>query len=535
MNMKRVMGKWGIALLISAIFTTGAWADAKKETLLIVNEFGPNSLDIQGVGTNRPGYGASWNCYDRLMTYGKKTLANGIVTYDYTKLEPELAESWVVAADGMSVTFLLRKGAKFHDGTPVTANDVKWSFDRALAMGGFPTFQMKAGSLEKPEQFVAVDNQTFRVDFVRADKMSMPDLAVPVAAVYNSTLAKKNATSEDPWAAAYLKTNCAGGGAYKVASWKSGQELIYERNDEWKNGSLPKMKRVILRDVPSAGNRRAMLERGDADMSYDLPPKDVQEMSKPGSKVRVASLPIENAIWYVGMNVTKPPFDNVKVRQAVAYVMPYEKMMATAFYGQGTKLWGAKSNKPATAAWPQAFAYDTDLTKAKALMKEAGMENGFETTLAYDLGSATVSEPVAILMQEALAQLNIKVSINKVPGSNWRAALLKKDMPMLINRFGGWLNYPEYFFFWNYHGQNAVFNTMSYQNPTLDRLVDASRFENNKKKYDAQVKGFIEIAANDVPRIPLVQPTLDVAMQPNVGGYTYWFHLQPDVRQLYKK
>ena len=128
-----------------------------------------------------------------------------------------------------------------------------------------------------------------------------------------------------------------------------------------------------------------------------------------------------------------------------------------------------------------------------------------------------------------------QVAINKVPGSNWRASLLKKDMPMLINRFGGWLNYPEYFFFWNYHGQNAVFNTMSYQNKALDTLVDSSRFEADKKKYEAQVKGFIEIAANDVPRIPLVQPTLDVAMQKNVGGYTYWFHLQPDVRQLYKK
>ena len=106
---------------------------------------------------------------------------------------------------------------------------------------------------------------------------------------------------------------------------------------------------------------------------------------------------------------------------------------------------------------------------------------------------------------------------------------------MLINRFGGWLNYPEYFFFWNYHGQNAVFNTMSYQNPVLDGLVDSSRFEADQKKYATQVKGFIEIAANDVPRIPLVQPSLDVAMQQNVGGYTYWFHLQPDVRQLYKK
>ncbi len=535
MKVKNVMGKLGGALLISALLAPSAWADAKSETLLIVNEFGPNSLDIQGVGTNRPGYGASWNCYDRLMTFGSKKLSNGITTYDYTKLVPELAESWKTATDGMSVTFTLRKGAKFHDGTPVTANDVKWSFDRALAMGGFPTFQMKAGSLEKPEQFVVVDDQTFKVNFLRTDKMSMPDMAVPVASVYNSTLAKKNATPEDPWAGAYLKANCAGGGAYKVASWKSGQELIYERNDEWKNGPLPKMKRVILREVPSAGNRRAMLERGDADMSYDLPPKDVQEMSKPGSKVKVASLPIENSIWYVGMNVTKPPFDNVKVRQAVAYVMPYDKMMSTAFYGQGTKLWGAKSNKPATAAWPQAFAYKTDLKKAQALMKEAGMENGFETTLSFDLGSATVSEPVAILMQEALAQLNIKVAINKIPGSNWRASLLKKDMPILINRFGGWLNYPEYFFFWNYHGQNAVFNTMSYQNKALDSLVDSSRFEADKKKYEAQVKGFIEIAANDVPRIPLVQPSLDVAMQSNVGGYTYWFHLQPDVRQLYKK
>ena len=78
--------------------------------------------------------------------------------YDYTKLEPELAESWQVASDGMSVLFKLRRDAKFHDGTPVTAKDVKWSLDRAVTVGGFPTFQMKAGSLEKPEQFVVVDD-----------------------------------------------------------------------------------------------------------------------------------------------------------------------------------------------------------------------------------------------------------------------------------------------------------------------------------------------------------------------------------------
>ena len=120
------------------------------------------------------------------MTFGKKTLPDGAVTYDYTKLEPELAESWQMAPDGMSVTFKLRKNAKFHDGTPVTAKDVKWSLDRAVTVGGFPTFQMKAGSLEKPEQFVVVDDHTFRVDFLRKDKLTLMDLAVPVPCIFNS-------------------------------------------------------------------------------------------------------------------------------------------------------------------------------------------------------------------------------------------------------------------------------------------------------------------------------------------------------------
>ena len=88
-----------------------------------------------------------------------KTLPNGVAVLRPRQVhEPELAEEWNVG--DMSVTFKLRKDAKFHDGTPVTAKDVKWSFDRAVTVGGFPTFQMKAGSLEKPEQFVVVDDHT---------------------------------------------------------------------------------------------------------------------------------------------------------------------------------------------------------------------------------------------------------------------------------------------------------------------------------------------------------------------------------------
>jgi peptide/nickel transport system substrate-binding protein len=194
-----------------------------KDVLIVANEFGPNSLDIHTVGANRPSYGVSWLCYDRLMTYGKRTLPDGRVAYDRNKLEPELAESWQMAPDGMSVTFKLRKNAKFHDGTPVTAKDVKWSFDRAVTVGGFPTFQMAAGSLEKPEQFEVVDEHTFRVKFIRKDKLTMNNLAVVVPCVFNSELVKKNATAQDPWGLAWTRNNVAGGGAYKVESWRPGR------------------------------------------------------------------------------------------------------------------------------------------------------------------------------------------------------------------------------------------------------------------------------------------------------------------------
>ncbi len=98
---------------------------------------------------------------------------------------------------------------------------------------------MKAGSLEKPEQFVAVDDHTFRVDFIRKDRLTMPDLAVIVPGIYNSGLLKKHATEKDPWALDYTKSHTAGCGAYKVVSWKPGVEVVYQRNDDWKGGPLP--------------------------------------------------------------------------------------------------------------------------------------------------------------------------------------------------------------------------------------------------------------------------------------------------------
>src|ERR1700716_274456 len=225
--LRSVTGVAAGAMVPAPAIWSAAKADARSETLLIVSESGPNNLDIHGVGTNVPGYEVSWNCYDRLITHEMKTGPNGQPYYDKDKFKGELAEDMTIG--DMSATFKLKKNATFQDGTPVTAKDVKWSLDRAVTVGGFPTFQMRAGSLTKPEQFVVVDDHTFRVDFLRKDRLTVPDLAVVVPCVLNSALAKKHATDADPWALAWLKSNEAGGGAYKVESWKPGSETILAR------------------------------------------------------------------------------------------------------------------------------------------------------------------------------------------------------------------------------------------------------------------------------------------------------------------
>lgn len=491
-----------------------------------------NSLDIHRKGTNRPSYQIAVNCYDRLVSFGTQTLADGSLSYDYSKIVPDLAESWETAADGMSITFKLRDNAVFSDGSPVTAADVKWSLDRAVSLGGFPAVQMKAGSLEKPEQFVVLDGKTIRIDLIRKSKLTIPDLAVPVPMIINSKVAMKNATADDPWATEYLHRNLAGSGAYTIVRWDPGQQIVYERNDKWTSGKLPGVKRVVVREVPSQATSRALVERGDVHLAFGMPDKDASELA-PMANVDVVGTPIENCINCVGLNLNFDPLKDLKVRQAIAYAIPYEDIFKVAAYEQGAKMWGGKSAVPADTAWPQPFPYSFDLDKAKSLMAESSYATGFDTTISINLSLASWMEPTALLLQESFAKIGIKTSVDKIPGANWRtAALVEKRLPIHLENFGGWLNYPDYYFFWAYI-KGHLFNSSNYDNPEVAKLVDETlHLETTDPAYAPKVKRLIETAFNDVPRIPLWQPSLNSGMSPKLDGYEFWFHRQLDARKF---
>src|ERR1700720_5052441 len=289
----------GLAFLLAA---DPVWAQSRAETWRYVAGAAVNTLDPNVPGTTREAFAISLSTYDRLVSFGRKQL-NGKWVVDLDKITGELAESYVVSPDAMKITFHLRKDAKFQDGTPVTAEDVKWSLDRAVTAPVLGKAQLLTGSFTSAEQFKVIDPLTFEVTLPKPDKLALPNLATVYPIIINSKLAKANATAEDPWAIAWLKEHTAGSGAYAIESFKPGEQVIMKRNDAWNRGSPEKsafFKRVIVQSVPEPATRANLVERGDADLVIDLQASDVQSLEGKGT-LKVISTPQYNAVTFISM------------------------------------------------------------------------------------------------------------------------------------------------------------------------------------------------------------------------------------------
>ena len=247
-----------------------ARAQLGSDTLSTISESGANSVDPHTPGANRGSYEVAWNCYDRLVSLQIEKDENGVDHANATKPAPGLAEEWIDS--GHAVTFKLRRSATFHDGAPVTARDVKWSLDRAIAAGGNPKFQLSTGSMTSPEQFVAVDDHTFRIDYDRFDRQMVPNLAFSIPNILNSGLIKKNAAPNDPWGLQWSKNNLAGGGAYRIVNrtpirsptcvLTTGSAARCRKCSTWSGASYPRRRRAAR----SSNAAMSMLR-----MSFRLP------------------------------------------------------------------------------------------------------------------------------------------------------------------------------------------------------------------------------------------------------------------------
>ncbi len=525
------------AALLGALLTGAghAHAQTRAETLRQVTGNAVNTLDPNLPGSTREAFGMSMNVYDRLVTFERKPNGNGFI-FDFDHLRPELAKSYTISPDGLTITFTLRDDATWHDGTPVTVEDIKWSLDRVVSAKSLGPPQMQTGSLTKAEQFTIVDAKTIKVTLDKPDRLALPNLATVYAIMVNSKVARQHATAEDPWAIQWLKDHEAGSGAYVVETFKPGEQVILRRNEAWKGngGKLPYFKRVIAQTVPEAATRASLIARGDADISIDLAASEVPAIEASG-KSKVVSTPQFNAFTMVAFNTLIKPYDNLKLRQAITAALPYEDMFKAAIFGRGAKLFGANwTTEPAGGIFPQPMPQKTDLVRAKQLLTEAGFPNGFKTTFSYNVGSAQINDPLAALVKENLAKIGIDVEIQKLPDAQFSTLITEKKLAMFTDTAISWMATTDYFFR-NFFTGNQRWNYSSWDDADLVATAQAARFEQDPAKYEILAKKLITIAAAQTPQAFLWQPSQDAVMVPNIEGYTYWFHRQVDYRDMFRK
>jgi peptide/nickel transport system substrate-binding protein len=526
-----LLGATGIAGL--ATVPDIAIAQTRAETLRYVTGATINTLDPTVQGTTREAFGVSMQVYDRLFAFGRKKLGS-YWSFDPKTIRGELAKDYRISADGMTITVMLQPDATWHDGSPVTAEDIKWSLDRAVLAKSLAPPQMSTGSMTSPDQFRIVDEHTIEVTLPKPDRLGLANLCVPYCMMINSKLAKQHATADDPWAMDWLKSNTAASGAYKVENFKPGENIILRRNESWKGGeggTLPFFQRIICQTVPEPATRANLIERGDADLAVDLAASDIPTMEK-STRAKVISMAQSNGFTHISMNTRMAPFDNVKVRQAVAAALPYDDMFKAALFERGKRLYGAEwSDQPPDSSFPQPMPLKTDPARAKRLLAEAGLPEGFKTTFAFSAGLAATSEPVAALLKEALGKIGIQVEIHKKPDAEFNTMEAQKTLAFFTDAGTAWLP-ATYYYFYLYFTRDQRWNFASWKSTEIEQLSAAARFELDPARYEDDCRKMIEVFADQVPLVMLWQPNHDAAMANNVDGYTYQFYRQADFRVL---
>lgn len=314
---------------------------------------------------------------------------------------PRLATSWQWL-DDTHFQVKLRQGVKFSNGEPLTADDVKFTFDRTLDPA---TKSLSASQFSLLQEVRVVDDYT--VEFV----LSAPDVVFPQRLIERAILPKDYVTSNTNWA-----DHPIGSGPYVLADWQKGSELTLKRNESYW-GTPPAYDTVVIRTVPEAATRLADLLSGGVDIAANLTPDQI-DLVNASSDNHATTVPkiLQAVIQLDGAGRTDPngPFTDVRVRQAVNYGVDFDSIIKNILHGAGTRI-AAGVNPLQWGYDPSIQPYPYDPAKARQLLAEAGYPDGFTARLISQPANIPAQAQTAEQVAADLAKIGIKVQIQEVP------------------------------------------------------------------------------------------------------------------------
>ena len=494
--------------LLFVFFFSVAWASvlgaAGTDTLVVGVSSDIHTLD-PGVSSDNYDWRQIYPCYDRLVKY-KVVDGRGS-----TEVGPQAAESWTVSDDGVVWTFNIRKGIAFEDGTPLDAEAVRFSFDRTLKIAKGP-----ADNIGAIESMSVKDPHTLEIRLKNAYGPFLQTLATDGASIVNPNVMKNE--KDGDLAQAWLAENTDGSGPFKLTEWTRGQRAVLEaKQNYW--GGAPKLKKAVVRFMSESADRRMALERGDIDIAENILIDQIPALIE-NPDIAVERYPSQ-LVEYVYINNQKVPLDNPKVRNALCYAVDYKGIIDYVLQGNGVQMrgpvpqgmWGHKSDL---------FQHSRDIEKAKALLEEAGAQNGLELTLIYSERRPSW-EQIATILQSNFAEIGVKLKLELMANPTLRDRVDKGDFELCL---GAWSpDFADPFMFMNFwfDSKNGGLpgNRSFYKNDEVDSLVRKAasipdQAERTKLYYQAQ-----EIIMKEAPYIFLYQVQTIVPMRKNVMGYVY--------------
>ena len=442
------------------------------------------------------------------------------------------AETYEVSPDGMTFTFHLRKNAKFADGTPITANDYRYTFERAMKGPGYIGLLTGFFALESMDQIKVVDDYTLQLTTKRPSALTEVVLSFQVLGAMSEATGKAHATEKDPYADEWTHTNANPSGPYIITEWKPGVQYTFEPNPNyWRGPDYFGSKKIVFRVVPDASTREQLLRSGDVDIALGIPFKDLAELKK-DANIEIHAVPTTR-VYHVGMNVKKKPFDDVRVRQAVSMVVPYDAIVQNVIYG-----FGKNPKSPVGDGMPthdeSFFTFDKKtVDDAKKLLADAGYPDGFEVELTVPQEDQARVDS-ATWVQSGLEKIGVKVKVNALPTAQYSDLLNSHELPMYIFEWFSWGNDPFFQFTWNFKCE-AFTNFANYCNPELDKIIDQGIYTRDEAEREKLSKQAQEMIVNDAVWIYLYQPDWVVATRKGVSGIALFNDLNLHFAYLQKK
>lgn len=459
-------------------------------------------------GTLRAAWDAEWVSLDPHLSSAYSSFAvlanvvEALTTFDNDiQVVPGLAESWEQSEDGLTWTFHLREGVTFSDGSEFNSEDVLFSFERIhdpeLGSGRVSSCGGEGATFSAP------DPLTFSIT------MTTPDSTFPVSVAGSAgcAIVAPESVGEDGQIVVPIGT-----GPFMIDEVVGTTSMTLLKNPNYWQEGLPYLDAIDISVIPEASVREAALLGGEVDWIMSPAPQSYEAL-KSNPEVVVSEAP-QLQYHYIGLNLNREPFNDVRVRQAIAYAIDRDMICAAGAFGLCTAIQGPTA--PGSPWYFDYAPYGRDLDRARALLAEAGLPNGFEMEI---MPTSTYEDSVrqAQVIQQNLAEVGITVTINAPEWSEWLELEGSGQYDAYNLSWLGLTDADDYYYL--QHHTDEVFNFTGYSNPEFDALVEQGRATSDFDERYAIYEQANQILVDEAPYVYMYAPLGLRAHTPNVKGF----------------